>query len=318
MLQRLREKYDLFRKNASARKKEYFTIVILPGPNSRVRKFSISKSLLRNSLIAAAVLILLSTGLFGEYVRMAGKVMELNSLRREASSQRAQLMQIAASVVDMKTQMARIKGLSDKLSSAAGNAAGKSFGVKGTGGSSGVGAVSLEEFGRKSHEEVAAQMSQELQGLKSDASSEEARIKKLMGYFEQRNSIIACTPNIWPVKGFITSDFGYRNSPMYGTTEFHSGLDIANDVGTQVHASADGTVSEAGLSSSYGRYIKIQHGYGMATMYCHLSRADVHAGQRVSKGDVIGALGNTGNSTGPHLHYEVWVNGVPVNPRKYI
>ncbi len=127
MLQRLREKYELFRKNARARKKEYFTIVILPGPNSRVRKFSISKSLLRNSLIAAAVLVLLSTGLFGEYVRMAGKVMELNSLRREASSQRAQLMQIAASVVDMKTQMARIKGLSDKLSSAAGQCSRKEF-----------------------------------------------------------------------------------------------------------------------------------------------------------------------------------------------
>ena len=318
MFKRLREKYELFRKTASARKKEYFTIVILPGPNSRVRKFSISKSLLRNSLIAAAVLILLSTGLFGEYVSMAGKVIELNSLRREASSQHAQLMQIAASVVDMKTQMARIKELSDKLSSAAGNVAGRSFGVKGTGGSSGIGAISLEEFGRKSHEEAAAQMSQELQGLKSDASSEEARIKKLMGYFEQRNSIIACTPSIWPVKGFITSNFGYRNSPIYGTTEFHSGLDIANDVGTPVHATADGTVLEVGLSSSYGRFIKLQHGYGIVTMYCHLSKTSVHEGERVNKGDVIGALGTTGNSTGPHLHYEVRVNGVPVNPMKYI
>ncbi|MHB8173014.1 MAG: peptidoglycan DD-metalloendopeptidase family protein [Nitrospirota bacterium] len=318
MLARLKEKYDLLRKEASARKKEYFTVVILPGPNSKVRKFSISKSLLRNSLIAAVVLVMLSTGMFGQYLNMASKVIELDSLRREASSQRAQLMQIAASVVDMKSRMARIKEMSDRLSSVAGNVAGKSFGVKGTGGSSELGAISLQEFGSKNRSEAAAQVSQELQGLKSDASSEEARIKKLMSYFEQRNSIMACTPSIWPVRGFITSDFGYRHSPIYGTTEFHCGLDIANATGTPVHATADGTVSASGISSSYGRYVKIQHGYGLATMYCHLSRMDVHEGQRVKKGDIIGAVGDTGHSTGPHLHYEVLVNGVPVNPMKYI
>ncbi len=261
---------------------------------------------------------MLSTGMFGQYLNMASKVIELDYLRREASSQHAQLMKMAASVVDMKSRMARIKELSDRLSSIAGNVAGKSFGVKGTGGSSEIGAVSLREFGRKDEDEAAAQVSQELNGLKSDASSEEARIKKLMSYFEQRNSIMACTPSIWPVRGFITSKFGYRNSPIYGTTEFHCGLDIANDVGTPVHAAADGTVSAAGFSSSYGNYVKLQHGYGMATMYCHLSKIDVQEGQRVSKDEVIGAIGNTGHSTGPHLHYEVLVNGVPVNPMKYI
>ena len=314
MLDRLR-KY----RSAGPRKKEFFTIMILPGPNSRVHKFSISKTLLRNAGIAALVAMVLGAGMLGEYLHMWGKVVELDSLRAQSVQQKEQLQQFASSVVDMKAQMAHLKDLSEKLTSMAGmGGRGKRSQFLGMGGSSEMSRINLDELGKKTHKEQIEQMTQELDGLKSDAAQQEASLAKLTSYFEHRNSVQSATPGSWPMRGFITSEFGYRTSPIYGSRQFHEGLDIANSVGTPVAATANGTVTETGYNSGYGRFVKIQHGFGMVTLYGHLSRATVTQGQRVKKGEIIGASGNTGSSTGPHLHYEVWVNGVPTNPRKYL
>ena len=318
MLKRLKEYFVRSQGSRRKKQKEYFTIVILPGPNSRVRRYSFSKTLLRNLGFAALAVCVLSFGMFGEYFHMCGEVWELNSLRSESAQQKKQLMAFAGSIVDMKAQMAGLKALSDRLSQAAG-IGGKRQQVLGIGGTPEMSTLNLDELGRKTHEEMVEQMSQELAGLKDDASRQQVSMARLYEYFDHRNSVLASTPSIWPVHGFITSDFGRRRSPIYGTAQFHEGLDIANAVGTPVVAPANGTVVEEGYSTGgYGQFIKIQHGYGLTTLYGHLSKILVHDGQRVKKGDRIGLIGNTGNSTGPHLHYEVWVNGVPVNPRKYI
>jgi peptidase M23-like protein len=314
LLERLRKN-----KSAGPKKKEFFTIMILPGPNSKVHKLSISKSLLRNTGLALLVAMFLGAGMLGEYLHMWGKVGELDNLRAQSVQQKEQLRQFACNIVDMKGQMAHLKDLSDKLSSLAGTGGrGKGSQFLGIGGSSEMSRLSLDELGKKTHKEQIEQMSQELDGLKSEAALQEASLAKLTQYFEHRNSVQSATPGIWPMRGFITSEFGYRTSPIYGSRQFHEGLDIANSVGTPVAATANGTVTETGYNSGYGRFIKIQHGFGMVTLYGHLSKATVTEGQRVKKGEIIGASGNTGSSTGPHLHYEVWVNGVPTNPRKYI
>ena len=308
----------LRKKTVSTRKKEYFTIMILPGPNSRVRKFSISKTLLRNvgySILAAS---LISVFMVGDYFHMRSKVWELNILRVETKKNREQLQQFATNLVDMKGEMARLKEMDTKLRSLA-KMGGRDGGqLLGRGGSNELTPVNLDELGRKTHQEVMEQMNQELDNLKGEAAMQEVSMRKLAGYFEHRNSVLSATPDIWPVRGFVTSDFGYRNSPIYGTRQFHEGLDIANRVGTRIVAPANGTVAETGYQAGYGRYILIQHGYGMATLYGHLSRVDVKNGQRVQKGDCIGAVGNSGSSTGSHLHYEVRINGVPTNPKKYL
>lgn len=313
MLRRLLDKF------ARPRKKEFFTIMILPGPNSRVHKFSVSKTLLRNLGIALLVAFFVSAGMFGEYFHMQGKVWELDSLRSETVQQRQQLNQFASSIVDMKGQMARLQDLSTKLRTLANvGGHGKNQQLLGIGGSGEMSPISLDELGKKTHKEMMDQMSQELDNLKVAAAQQEAGMKKLADYLENRNSVLASTPDIWPVRGFITSTFGNRKSPIYGTPQFHEGLDIANSVGTPVIATANGTIAELGYQSGYGRFIKIQHGYGMVTVYGHLSRTAVSEGQRVKKGEVVGYVGNTGSSTGPHLHYEVRVNGVPTNPMKYL
>ena len=319
MLKRLLEYFARLKKNYTAGKKEYFTIVILPGPNSKVRKFSISKTLLKNTGMAVLAGILVSTVMFGEYFHMRGKVWELDSLRSQTRQQGEQLKQFAGNIVDMKSQMAQLKSLSDRLNSVA-NVGGRDRKQQflGIGGTPEMSTVNLDELGKKTHKEQLEQMSQELDALKNEAARQESGMKRLTEYFEHRNSILSSTPDIWPVRGFITSEFGKRTSPIYGTQQFHQGLDIANAIGTPVVAPANGTVAETGYNAGYGRYIKIQHGYGMVTLYGHLSKVDVRGGQRVKKGELIGNIGNTGSSTGPHLHYEVWINGVPSNPRRYI
>lgn len=122
----------------------------------------------------------------------------------------------------------------------------------------------------------------------------------------------------WPVTGVITSPFGWRKSPFRSSPEFHQGLDIGADMGTPVKAAASGTIISAGWYGGYGNYILIDHGGGMSTGYGHLSRIDVSNGQQVQRGQLIGAVGSTGMSTGPHLHFEVRISGKPVDPTAYL
>ncbi len=128
----------------------------------------------------------------------------------------------------------------------------------------------------------------------------------------------ASTPSIWPLRGRVTSEFGPRRSPFTGRGEFHDGIDIAAPRGTPVYATADGKVEVAVYRRGIGNHIIIDHGYGFQTLYGHLSGFAVSRGERVYKGQLVGYVGNTGMSTGPHLHYTVYVHGVAVNPREYM
>jgi murein DD-endopeptidase MepM/ murein hydrolase activator NlpD len=137
------------------------------------------------------------------------------------------------------------------------------------------------------------------------------------GLKSQRN-LLSCTPSVRPTEGWYSSGFGYRISPFTGLREFHKGLDIAGRKGTKIIATADGVVTFIGRNGSYGNMMKIDHGHGMITRYGHIQKALKKRGEAVKRGDVIALMGNTGRSTGPHLHYEVFLNGLPVNPQKYI
>lgn len=129
----------------------------------------------------------------------------------------------------------------------------------------------------------------------------------------------ANTPNIWPVTGPLSSGYGTRHNPFGGRSyEFHKGQDIVVPVGTPVMATADGVVVSAGWHKGYGNGIYIDHGNGIMTRYGHLSRIDVTVGQAVKRGDLIGLSGSTGRSTGPHLHYEVRIDGEAINPLQYL
>lgn len=129
---------------------------------------------------------------------------------------------------------------------------------------------------------------------------------------------LATRPSIWPTSGVVTSRFGWRNSPWGGGSELHQGIDIANSMDTPIVATADGEVVQSEASGGYGNIVQIDHGNGIATIYGHNSRIIVNVGQSVRKGQVVSYLGSTGRSTGPHVHYEVRVNGTAVDPISFM
>jgi len=142
----------------------------------------------------------------------------------------------------------------------------------------------------------------------------ESLLKDLKGH----RNILAATPSIRPAKGWVTSPFGYRTSPFTGLRVFHKGVDIANRKGEPVIAPADGVVTFTGTKGDLGKCLIISHGHGLVTRYGHLNKFHVKKGAKVKRGDTVAEIGNTGRTTGTHLHYEVHLSGVPVNPSKYI
>lgn len=168
-------------------------------------------------------------------------------------------------------------------------------------------------------QELAARKMQDFLGQLSEATRlEEVRQQDLLRALRENRNILASMPSIWPVTGFVSSSFGGRTSPFGRGGQFHKGLDISNRMGTPVVAPAEGTVIMAGRDGAYGNSVEIDHGGGIVTKYAHLQRATVKPGQWVRRGEVLGHIGMTGRTTGPHLHYEVRLNGVPVNPMRYI
>jgi murein DD-endopeptidase MepM/ murein hydrolase activator NlpD len=146
----------------------------------------------------------------------------------------------------------------------------------------------------------------------------EQGVLELWETLSERQSLLSATPNIKPVRGWFTSKFGYRVSPFTSRPVMHAGLDIAAAPGSPIMAPADGVVSFAGYDPGYGKLVSIDHGYGVVTRFGHTSQIYVEVGQKIHRRDVIAAVGSTGRSTGPHLHYEVRVNNVPVDPQNYV
>lgn len=174
--------------------------------------------------------------------------------------------------------------------------------------------ISLEE----EHNTLIREMHEQVGQIDYATKTQALDFTNLIKELEQKRNLLASTPSIKPVEGWISSGFGYRKSPFTGRKEFHAGLDIATHSGTKLVATANGRISYAARKGYIGNLVIIDHGFGMVTKYGHLKKILVKRGQKVKRGDVIGLIGNTGRSTGPHVHYEVRINGTPVNPLKYI
>ena len=168
------------------------------------------------------------------------------------------------------------------------------------------------------HNSLVREMHAQVEDLEETLTVRKETLGELHEYLEARQSMLVSTPTIRPTNGWRSSGFGYRTSPFTGRKEFHQGLDIATRSGTPVIAPADGTVTFVGSKGALGKTVIVDHGYGVVTRYGHLKKSLVKRGAHIKRGDKIGLVGNTGRSTAPHLHYEVHLNGIPVNPSKYI
>jgi murein DD-endopeptidase MepM/ murein hydrolase activator NlpD len=154
--------------------------------------------------------------------------------------------------------------------------------------------------------------------LRGILGSLETGLASVKSRIENEQAFARSVPSTWPVIGWLSSSFGSRKDPFTGQADFHPGLDISANHGTPVRATADGTVELAARNGNYGNAVVVGHGFGIATRFGHLSRFAVRAGQRVKRGEVIGYVGATGRATSSHLHYEILVNGQPINPLRLL
>ena len=158
----------------------------------------------------------------------------------------------------------------------------------------------------------------DMEQLKQQIKITMSTVGEIKDYMSQQRDLYVSTPKGWPAAGRITSSFGNREHPRSGEPQFHTGIDIASDPGRPVRATADGIVSFADWSGGSGNLVALEHGFGFSTYYAHNKMLNVKIGQKVKRGDIIGYIGSTGNSTGPHVHYEVWREGKPMNPSHYL
>ncbi len=176
----------------------------------------------------------------------------------------------------------------------------------------------LSELLGEKDEKTLAKISQGLDSQTQETIRREAGFREIRVQLDRQTSVLASTPSIWPVKGWITSGFGKRMSPLTGEPGRHMGVDIANETNTPIRVTADGLVTYTGWQTGYGRLVVVEHGYGFSTRYGHCARVGVRVGQEVKRGQVVAYIGSTGHSTGSHCHYEVRLHGMPVNPEKYL
>ena len=270
-----------------------FIVAHTSRSRSTIRRICIHKRWLRAATIAAAMLLCAAAyGLYGIYREAAHRrvAAENERLRVENEKQRRQLEKLVdrvEAIEDKSRRLAEMSGVAEGSVQAV---------VRGSGGPG----VEMDAAAVAVVEARAAQLEEELRSYER-ALDEKARI-----------------PSLWPVAGDITDSFGGRRSPFGGSFELHSGQDINAEHGDEVVAAANGRVVFADWHGGYGQLVTVDHGAGLTTRYAHLSKIEVRAGQEVARGQRIGAVGSTGRSTGPHLHYEVRIGDEPVNPRAYL
>lgn len=298
--------------------RRFLTLFVLTNGSAKPRQIKIPFKILKIAGAVSAVFTLVFGLMLFDYARLKMASLEFGSY----TEQKLALQGFAARIKELEGQVAKLNLFDKKLRIIANiegepRPAGAPEQVLGIGGDSDVDEDLFSKPGAKV-EELVDKMRSDLLNLEHQATGQEESFKELNAFLVDKSVKLASTPSIWPAKGWVTSTYGGRISPFTGRPQHHAGMDIANRVGTPVSASAAGVVVKAGRDSNLGNMVEISHGYGIKTIYGHLDKIFVKAGQRVKRGDKIAAMGNTGRSTGPHLHYSVAVNGVAVNPEKYI
>ncbi|MBW2654596.1 MAG: peptidoglycan DD-metalloendopeptidase family protein [Deltaproteobacteria bacterium] len=295
------------------------------GAASDIKGFSIRKTTLGFILLTVITAIGGASFIGYDYFRLKrisfnNTVLNQTLIKQndEIKNQRSQIQSFAGELEILKNQVDTLSKFEDKVRLIAD--------IKQTSDSSGligIGGIPSEELDpdiplEQKHNNLIREMHQQVSQTNLAAQKQTLDFEHLIKLLEEKRNFLASTPSIKPIDGWISSRFGYRKSPFTGKKEFHSGLDISNKSGTKIVATANGRVSYAARKMYIGNMVMIDHGHGRVTKYGHMKKLLVKPGQKVKRGDVIGLVGNTGKSTGPHVHYEVRINGTPVNPLKYI
>lgn len=285
-----------------------FTILVIPEGSHQVRRFGVRSTVLKQALAVVVVLALGLTGLIADYLMTSLDRNELQRLQVENLAQREELHRLVVNLEDLRQEMVVLAQNDAKVRVMAKLSAPKTDSIAGIGGP-----ARADDVNREFNE-----IQQRIDEVRRQIDLRRESQEEIQGILNDQRSLLAAKPQGWPVKGWLTSSFGLRRDPFNGKRKMHEGLDIAARTGTAVVATADGIVSSVRTEPGYGKVVTIDHGYGYRSIYGHNSKYNVKVGQRVRRGDRIASVGNTGRSTGSHVHYEIRLNGVPVNPHKYL
>ncbi|MDP2273586.1 MAG: M23 family metallopeptidase [Archangium sp.] len=297
---------------------ESFTLIVVPDRHAEVKRFHLRKLWIYQLLGAVAVLILIGLGFTGHYFSVVSEARENPALRDENLKLKSELAVIREQLQHVGQTLERVERFDQKLRAITLLSDPQRNLAMGPTEQQPLAAAGDNQFVRSKDNEGPQVLAQKLEKLSAEATRQEQSLQELQAYFQDQKSLLASVPSVWPTRGWVTSDFGSRLDPYTSERVMHAGLDIAGPHGKEIVSPSDGTVVFAGLEGGYGNVVVLDHGYGIKTRYGHLSFIKVKSGERVKRGDIIAAMGNTGRSTGPHLHYEVRVNGIAQNPRKFI
>jgi murein DD-endopeptidase MepM/ murein hydrolase activator NlpD len=298
-------------------RKRYYIIFVARQEDGDLRKIPIPLHYAYIFVAAAVIGIFTITGMAGSYSRMLLKTARFNQVRTERETLRHDYLQMEQVAHEKDVQAASLGSLASEVSALYGLRQNRLTKPALRRSLAATDAATLDSTSDQQY----TQSLDQLLALRSSAMSGEI----MHGLFANRfpaglGSIVNASyaPSLWPVQGIVTSSFGARLDPFKGEGAFHTGIDIATNEGDAVRAPADGIVLKAGLGTGYGREVVVDHGHGVETLYAHLSGFAVVTGQDVRRGDILGYVGSSGHSTGPHLHYEVRIHDTPVNPSKYL
>jgi murein DD-endopeptidase MepM/ murein hydrolase activator NlpD len=305
-------------------RKRYYILFVAREEDGRIRKIPLPLHYAYAFVGAALVGAFTIVGLAGSYTRMLLKTESFNQVRQERETLRKDYTKMAQIAHDRDVQVASLGALASEVTALYGLKQNRLAHQAAHSSAASVAAAptpaSLAAADDLNQQQVKNSIDQ-LYALRTDALS--GRVSRaleggLTPSFGGDWATLADAPSIWPIEGVVTSSFGEREDPFNGEGAFHSGIDISAPYGTPVRATADGNVLDESMGSGYGRQVVIDHGHDLVSVYGHLSSSAVIPGQHVIRGQVIGYVGQSGRATGPHLHYEVRVHNVPVNPHKYL
>jgi len=306
--------------------RERLTLLLYNEGGSFVRLKLFSKKFLKISIVIGAFCIFLIGFIFVDYAYLKYTSYHSRNLKNEVSSLKAELKdrntqieKFYSRIDALQLKLIKLNQLEQEIRSYTGllNKS-QDTGDYGIGGNF-TGFPGEQLCTAEIYNNFLQNMDDDVDLLDREAGNQSEEFKILWETLKEIKAIQQVTPSMRPVEGgWISSKFGFRKSPFSGKHEFHSGVDIAVHKGTPVLATANGTVTCASYKGSFGKVVFINHGFGIMTRYAHLSKFHIKEGQKVQRGDVIGEVGSTGRSTGPHLHYEVRLNDIPVNAEKYM
>lgn len=297
--------------------KDFYTLLIIPK-KSPAKRMTISGAMLKALSLCFVAMILFATYTYCDYINILREKVELARLRQQTKDQKAQIEVLADKVNIFAVKMDELRQIDKQVRVLANVEDKRNKGrPPGVGGSLNL-EKSITSQVETNQRALIANIDRNVDQLTADVNDQKRSYGELLIFLKEQKSIRESSPAFWPVRGWVTSEFGNRTSPFGKSREFHKGIDIAGRIGFQVVAPADGIVAEAAYDREIGHMLRIKHGYSVVTLYGHLMKSVVKEGNLVRRGAVIGYIGNSGRSTGSHLHYSVFLNGVPVNPRKYL